>query len=79
MKILILASGLLLTSATQASNNQWVTYSKKILKQYEAECKIASITVEEIVKNSHIKGYVTGLPDSALEDFRMIFYVKTKN
>lgn len=79
MKILILFSGLVLAASTHASNSQWVTYSKRILKQYEAECKVAAITVEEIVKNSHIKGHVTGLPDSALEDFRMLFYVKTKN
>lgn len=78
MKLFILVTSFLISSSLQASNSQWVTYSKRILKQYAAECKVAEITVEQIVKNSHIKGHVTGLPEAALEDFRMIFYVKTK-
>lgn len=79
MKIIFLITSILVSSSLHAGNSQWVEYSKRILKKYEAECKVAAITVEQIVKNSHIKGHVTGLPESALEDFRMIFYVKTKS
>lgn len=44
---------------------------------YKAECKNAVVTVDEIVKNSHIKGHVTGLPGEAYEKLKVVFYVKT--
>jgi hypothetical protein len=77
MKILILISGLILSMNTYATNMGWVAMTKKILKQHAEECKVADIKVEEIVKNSHIKGHVTGLAETSLEDFKVLFYVKT--
>lgn len=77
MKILILVTGLMLTGATYATDLKWKELSKKILKQHSEECKNADIKVTQIVKNSHIKGHVTGLAESSLEDFKMIFYVKS--
>ncbi len=44
---------------------------------YKKECKTAKVVVEEIVKNSHIKGHVEGLPSEAFEKFKVVFYVKT--
>lgn len=77
MKILILVTGLVLSATTHASNMDWVPLTKKILAAHAAECKNAKITVSEIVKNSHIKGSVSGLNEASLEDFKMVFYVKT--
>ena len=77
MKILILVTGLLVTAQTYASNMSWVPLAKKTLAAHAEECKVATVNVQAIVKNSHIKGYVTGLKETSLEDFKMIFYVKT--
>lgn len=77
MKILILVTGLVLSATTQASPMQWKELSRKILEQHAEECKNADIKVTQIVKNSHIQGKVTGLAEASLEDFKMIFYVKT--
>lgn len=79
MKILILVTGLLVSAPNYASNMSWVAMTKKILAAHAGECKVAQIKIEEIVKNSHIKGSVTGLKESSLENFRMIFYVKTNS
>lgn len=45
--------------------------------EYKNECKNSVVTVDEIVKNSHIKGHVKGLPTDALNKFKAVFYVKT--
>lgn len=79
MKILILVTALTFSAATYATDLQWKETSRKILEQHAEECKKAEINVTEIVKNNHIKGFVTGLAESSLEDFKMIFYVKTNN
>jgi hypothetical protein len=79
MKILILVAGLIVSASSQATNFHWKALSKKILAQHADECKNASIKVTEIVKNSHIQGVVSGLNESSLEDFKMIFYVKTNH
>lgn len=55
----------------------WKSETKQILREYKNECKSAVVAVDEIVKNSHIKGHVTGLPTDALEKFKVVFYVKT--
>lgn len=77
MKILILVTGLVLSATTYATNLEWVALSKKILKDHAAECASAKISVTQIVKNSHIQGSVSGLKESSLEDFKMVFYVHT--
>lgn len=79
MKILILISGFLMTATTFATDLEWQALSKKILEQHVQECKVATIKVSEIVKNSHIKGSVSGLSEASLENFKMLFYVKTNN
>lgn len=48
-----------------------------ILKNHTNECKTTTVAVEEIVKNSHIKGHVKGLPTSSYSKFKVVFYVKT--
>ncbi len=75
MKILILVTGLLVSAATHAM--EWQALSQKILDQHAEECKNAEIKVTEIVRNNHIKGSVKGLKETSLENFKMIFYVKT--
>lgn len=77
MKILIVITGILVASFAQATNLGWISLSKQILKDHAQECKNAKVNVAEIVKNSHIQGTVTGLAEASLEDFKMIFYVKT--
>ena len=54
-----------------------VQETRNILRQYKNECKKSSVVVEEIVKDSHIKGHVTGIPADAYEKFKVVFYVKT--
>lgn len=51
--------------------------SQAILREYQNECRNTVVTVDEIVKNSHIKGHVKGLPTEALAQFKVVFYVKT--
>ncbi len=48
-----------------------------MLHEYENECKSTEVVVDEIVKNSHIKGHVKGLPTEAYDKFKVVFYVKT--
>lgn len=48
-----------------------------VLREYRNECRTTKVTVDEIVKNSHIKGRVQGLPTEAYEKFKVVFYVKT--
>lgn len=79
MKILILIAGILVSASTYATNLEWVALSKKILKDHAAECAVAKVSVTQIVKNSHIQGSVSGLNETSLEDFKMVFYVKTNN
>ena len=55
----------------------WKSETKSILSNYKQECKSTVVTVDEIVKNSHIKGHITGLPSEAYEKFKVVFYVKT--
>ncbi len=79
MKIIILTLGLLAATASQATNMQWKALSKKILSQHTEECKNLKINVSEIVKNSHIQGAVTGFKETSLDDFKVLFYVRTEN
>jgi hypothetical protein len=55
----------------------WKSETKSILTEYKDECKSTVVTVDEIVKNSHIKGHISGLPTEAFEKFKVVFYVKT--
>jgi hypothetical protein len=51
--------------------------TRDILRQYKKDCKQTVVTVDEIVKDSHIRGHITGLPAEAYADFKVVFYVKT--
>lgn len=77
MKILILVAAIFVSAQASASNMSWVPLAKKILKNHAEECKAAEISVTQIVRNSHIQGAVSGLKETSLENFRMIFYVYT--
>lgn len=70
MKVIALIAGLFVFEA-------FAYETKSILAEYENECKSARVVVEEIVKNDHIKGFVKGLPQEALDKFKVVFYVKT--
>lgn len=65
----------LITLSTSAFAN--VRETRAILNQYKKECKKSSVVVEEIVKDSHIKGHITGIPAEAYDKFKVVFYVKT--
>jgi hypothetical protein len=51
--------------------------TKRILTEYENECSTTQVVVDEIVRDSHIKGHISGLPQDAYEKFKVVFYVKT--
>jgi hypothetical protein len=51
--------------------------TSRLLHEYANECKSTQVIVDEIVKNSHIKGHVKGLPTDAFDKFKVVFYVKT--
>ena len=47
------------------------------LAEYRNECRTTVVSVDEIVRDSHIKGHIKGLPTEAYEKFKVVFYVKT--
>jgi hypothetical protein len=47
------------------------------LSDFKSECRTAEVHVDELVKNSHIKGHIKGLPTEAYAKFKVVFYVKT--
>ena len=51
--------------------------TRTILHEYHNECRNTEVKVDEIVKNSHIKGHIVGLPSTSFEKFKVVFYVKT--
>jgi hypothetical protein len=55
----------------------WKNESRKILRENSYACRNSELTIEEIVADSHISGVIKGLPQESLEDFKVIFYVKT--
>ena len=55
----------------------WRADTKKILKEYSYACSSAQVKIESIVPNEHISGRVIGLPQQALDKFKVVFYVKT--
>ena len=65
----------LVMSATAFAS--WKAESRAILNEYKNECQTTEVAVDEIVKNSHIKGHIRGLPTDAYEKFKVVFYVKT--
>ena len=67
MKSLILLSVLFLSGNTLANP----------LHEYWGECRNTEVIVEEIRRDSHIKGRIEGLPKEAYEEFKVVFYVKT--
>ena len=72
--------GLLILAITLMSSSVfagWHSETHGILKEYKNECRTTEVHVDEIVRNSHIKGHVKGLPTEAYENFKVIFYVKT--
>lgn len=74
MKSFCLVLALAFSSSVFAS---WQSDSRKILKEYKAECRNTEVVVDEIVRDSHIKGHIVGLPTEAYQDFKVVFYVKT--
>jgi hypothetical protein len=52
-------------------------YAQNLLREFKNECKTTEIFVDEIVKDSYIKGHVEGLPQEAYKKFKVVFYVKT--
>ena len=71
-----LALLLILTLPTLAMAN-WKKESRRILRENSYACRNSELKIEEIVSDSHISGMIKGLPQEALEDFKVLFYVKT--
>lgn len=44
---------------------------------FYAECKTSEIVVDEIIRDTHIRGHINGLPQAAYDKFKVVFYVKT--
>lgn len=59
------------------SFNVFANETPRILSEYKNECKTTEVHVDEIVRDSHIKGHIKGLPTEALDKFKVVFYVKT--
>jgi hypothetical protein len=74
MKFLTVAFALALSSSVFAG---WQSEAKAVLREYQNECATTEVEVEQIEKNDHISGRVTGLPTDALEKFKVVFYVKS--
>lgn len=74
MKRISFLLALFFTTSVFAS---WRSESRAILKEHKTECKNAEVVVDEIVRDSHIKGHVVGLSPEAYSDFKVVFYVKT--
>jgi hypothetical protein len=74
MKGFIVSLLMIISASTFATEN---LTSEQILSEFRNECRTTVVTVDEIVKNSHIKGHITGLPSNAYGDFKVVFYVKT--
>lgn len=71
-----LALFLVLTLPTLAMAN-WKKESRRILRENSYACRSSELKIEEIVSDSHISGIIKGLPQDSLEDFKVLFYVKT--
>jgi len=76
MKSLVL-SLLAFTLSASASASSWQRETTALLRKHKYACRNAELKVDEIVTNGHIKGHIKGLPQAALENFKVIFYVKT--
>lgn len=74
MKSFIFITALLVSTGALAS---WKSESRAVIREYRNECRNTVVTVDEIVKDSHIKGHITGLPTDAYDKFKVVFYVKT--
>lgn len=57
--------------------NVFANETRRILNEFKNECKTTEVHVDEIVRDSHIKGHVKGLPLEAYDKFKVVFYVKT--
>ena len=75
MKIKLMLT-LLLTLPSLALAN-WVRETRQILKENSYACRNSELKIEEIVSDSHISGVIKGLPQDALDDFKVLFYVRT--
>lgn len=73
MKGMIVLTALIISGSALAAKSE----TRQILREYKNECKSTVVSVDEIVKNSHIKGHVKGLPTEAYDKFKVVFYVKT--
>lgn len=74
MKALGVLALVLFSSVAMAN---WKSETKSTLNEYKDVCKTVQVSVDEIVKNDHIKGHITGLPADAYDKFKVVFYVKT--
>lgn len=74
MKGLLIAASLVLSASAFAG---YKSETRAILHEYKNECRTTEVHVDEIVKNSHIKGHIKGLPTEAYDKFKVVFYVKT--
>ncbi len=70
----VLMALIALPSLAQAD---WKKESRRILKENAYACRNAELKIEEIVSDSHISGIIKGLPQESIENFKVLFYVKT--
>jgi len=75
-RLLFFALMALITLPSLAQAN-WKKESRRILKENSYACKNSELRIEEIVSDSHISGIIKGLPQDAVANFKVLFYVKT--
>ncbi len=67
----------LLMAFPAVAQASWIKETRKILRDNSYACRNSELKIEEIVSDSHISGVIKGLPQDAIEKFKVLFYVKT--
>lgn len=69
--------GFIVVSLMLLSFHALANETAKILKDFKEECKTTEVVVDEIVRDSHIRGHIEGMKEEAYDRFKVVFYVKT--
>ncbi len=52
-------------------------YAQEIDAEYANDCRTVEVKVDQIVKNDHISGHVSGLTAAMTKNYKVVLYVKT--
>jgi len=77
MKSLLSALFLCVLVMPTFAHASWKKEARRILRENSYACRNSELKIEEIVSDSHISGIIKGLPQESLDNFKVLFYVKT--